>query len=103
MCSETSKEGWDFTPVINLINSLTTSVDHASHANLEPRKEPNPTSVPVVLAQDNDTYLGLGNFDNLWRYLGQPLTLQVLRARKKVTYAKSLPGHLTKLSGGAMR
>lgn len=73
MCSEKLQDGWDLTPVIDLINSLSPSVEHTSHADLELRDELNSPSIPNLPAEDHDSYGGLGNFDKLWRYLGQPL------------------------------
>lgn len=72
MCSETSNKQWDFTPVIDLINSLSPRIDHTSHADPEPSGDLNFSSSYVLSAKEDDTYLGLGNFDRLWQYLRQP-------------------------------
>lgn len=74
MCSETSNKQWDFTPVIDLINSLSPRIDQTLHADSEPRGDLNASSSYVLSTKENDTYLGLGNFDRLWQYLGQPST-----------------------------
>ncbi|KAI9707167.1 MAG: hypothetical protein M1836_000127 [Candelina mexicana] len=69
MRSEPEGSSWDFTPVINLINSL-------SNREVTPA---NNDVVTIAQHSDNgdltDSTSGLGNFSRLWEYLGQPQDL----------------------------
>lgn len=65
---------WDFTPVIDLIYSLSINGEDQTHvkastqyARSEVQVTPNATENGLEQATQ------LGNFDNIWRYLGQPL------------------------------
>ena len=67
---------WDFTPVIDLIYSLSVNGDDYTRF-----KASTPNSHPEEQGTPNTTYNGLeqgtqlGNFDKLWEYLGQPLSV----------------------------
>jgi hypothetical protein len=65
---------WDFTPVIDLIYSLSVNGEDQTHikastqhARSEVQVTPNATENGLEQATQ------LGNFDKIWRYLGQPL------------------------------
>lgn len=60
--------------MIDLIKALYPTIETTSHADSGLIGDLNPPSTSGVSAEDRDSYSGLGNFDNLWRYLGQPLT-----------------------------
>ncbi|KAL2058492.1 hypothetical protein ABVK25_001220 [Lepraria finkii] len=67
---------WDFTPVIDLIYSL--SVNSDDYTRFKPST---PYNHPEEQGTPNTTYNGLGqgtqlgNFDKLWEYLDQPLSV----------------------------
>lgn len=70
MCSN-DIGSWDFTPVIDLINSLSArSGDSLSSPSSCSSSEP---TTPETLPEDDSVLSHLGNFDKLWTYLGQPL------------------------------
>lgn len=74
MLSEAEDHVWDFTPVIDLIYSLSSKGGPAVTLS---------SSLSTELAEladaeenaggNNDAYQSLGNFEKLWNYLGQPL------------------------------
>ena len=73
MSSKDRDDVWDFTSVIDLIHSLSSKAEKctASDTTLGFSSEE-----PITPDQDIDENEGrseLGNFDRLWKYLGQPL------------------------------
>ena len=66
MCSELANDGWDFSPVIDLIKALSSGSENHPQTDilLESFCEDPPT---LTNRLDEDS--GLGNFDKLWRYL----------------------------------
>lgn len=64
-------DGWDFTPVIDLINSLSSGSEKLVPTDVSVA-ETQETSDPGFLTDDLENNPGLGNFDKLWRFLGQP-------------------------------
>ena len=73
MSSKDRDDVWDFTSVIDLIHSLSSKAEKctASDTSLGFSSEE-----PITPDQDIDDDKGrseLGNFDRLWKYLGQPL------------------------------
>jgi len=74
MSSKDQDDAWDFTSVIDLIHSLSSKADRctASDACLGFSSEE-----PITPKQEHDEGQSeLGNFDKLWRYLGQPLNVR---------------------------
>ena len=67
--SPVAKEGWDLTPAIDLIYSL--SIKHEENV---PKAffEPSSDAVSQISASNGRT-THLGNFDKIWQFLGQPL------------------------------
>lgn len=84
MSSGKAKEDWDFTPVINLLNSLSTNIEKPSQEASGTLSELPTVNGHVVAGEskddkdDDDINSGLGNFDKLWKYLGQPLKIPSL-------------------------
>ena len=70
MCSNETGS-WDFTPVIDLINSLSAGSGE-SLSSLSSCSSTEPTT-PESVPEDDGALSHLGNFDKLWTYLGQPL------------------------------
>ena len=68
------REGWDFTPVIDLLHSLSIRNEKPSQLESSTRDSFEIPATSIRSADDHETNLGLGNFDKLWRYLGHPLT-----------------------------
>lgn len=71
MSSKLAEVSWDFTPVLDLINSLSSGSENLAQTDVsaaESHKSPDPGS----LTDELQTNTGLGDFDKLWRFLGQP-------------------------------
>ncbi|KAL8735522.1 MAG: hypothetical protein Q9166_000690 [cf. Caloplaca sp. 2 TL-2023] len=67
---------WDFTPVFDLIQSLSgaSTVQRDDDLSLSP--SPDELSTPTYLPDSAPYKSDLGNFDKLWAFLGQPLNVQ---------------------------
>ena len=65
---------WDFTLVIELIYSLSATTDDTRVDQVPPQKLIESPSALLQNEPINDAYQ-LGNFDSLWRFLGQPLNV----------------------------
>lgn len=71
MCPDLTEGSWDFTPVLDLINSLSSGSKEFSRIDVSV-DETHESSDPGSLIGSLETNSGLGNFDKLWRFLGQP-------------------------------
>lgn len=80
MSSELAEDGWDFTPVIDLINSLSNGSAKLAQtdASVVGSRE---SSDPGSLTDGLETNSGLGNFDKLWRFLEQPSNIPSSKAQ----------------------
>ena len=63
---------WDFTPVINLVYALTNGHGDRVTSPTPQHEDIETASVPAVKAAD-ERVTQLGNFDEIWKYLNQPL------------------------------
>lgn len=72
MRSKGSEEEWDFTPVIDLIYSLSAGHEDAARKWVSPPETPERPSTPIASTGLEDIKSQLGNFDKLWKFLGQP-------------------------------
>lgn len=79
MSSELVENGWDFTPVIDLINSLSSGSEKLVQTDVSVL-ESHESSDPGSLTDGPETNYGLGNFDKLWRFLGQPSNVSSSKA-----------------------
>ena len=75
MRSKASEGEWDFTPVIDLIYSLSAGHEDAARKWASPPETPEQQSTPFTLTGLEDIKSQLGNFDKLWKFLGQPLNV----------------------------
>lgn len=76
MRSKGSEGEWDFTPVIDLIYSLSTGHDDTATKWVSPPETPERPSTPIASTTGlEDIKSQLGNFDKLWKFLGQPLNI----------------------------
>lgn len=89
---------WDFTPVIDLIYSLSPRQEQtATRANLlHPEGDDVTSDKAYKLEEDEigseDSNQKLGNFDKLWQYLGQPLDAPPPHLGSLSTQAHELTG-----------
>ena len=74
MSNKDQDDAWDFTSVIDLIHSLSSKADKCtvSDTSLGSPEEP---VTPEQYSDHGEGHSELGNFDKLWRYLGQPLNV----------------------------
>lgn len=79
MSPELAGDGWDFTPVIDLINSLSSGSEKLVQTDVSV-VETQETSDPGFLTDDLEKNSGLGDFDKLWRFLGQPSNIPSFNA-----------------------
>ncbi|SLM37069.1 PIN domain-like [Lasallia pustulata] len=73
MRSKVREGEWDFTPVIELIYSLSSGHEDAARKWTSPPETPERPSTPIASTGLEDIKSQLGNFDKLWKFLGQPL------------------------------
>lgn len=66
-------DDWDFTSVIDLIHSLSSKADPCSTSDTSLGFSSEEPRTPEQGEEDGGDQRGLGNFDKLWKYLGQPL------------------------------
>ncbi|KAL9634431.1 MAG: hypothetical protein Q9164_004090 [Protoblastenia rupestris] len=74
MRNEITGDGWDFFPVIDLIHSLSPNGEDArKHATAGPEQSSYPPTNGHILskAQKSIRDSSLGNFDEVWKYLGR--------------------------------
>ena len=75
MSPRSGEDDWDFTPVIDLIYSLSSNNEYCSEttpwtSNASPEEQ-----VAQNTKDRDDQGTQLGNFDKIWQYLGQPLNV----------------------------
>ena len=70
MSLEAKSGGWDFTPVLDLINSLYTTVENPLQIDVATSSSDTQATLTPGSGELN-TSDGLGNFDKLWEYLGE--------------------------------
>lgn len=75
MRSKGSEEEWDFKPVIDLIYSLSAGHEDPASKWVSPPPTPERPSTPIAPTGLEDIKSQLGNFDKLWKFLGQPLNI----------------------------
>lgn len=75
MRSKGSEEEWDFTPVIDLIYSLSAGHEDPARDWVSPPQTPERPSTPIASTGLEDIKSQLGNFDKLFKFLGQPLNI----------------------------
>lgn len=73
MNSQLASEGWDFTPVLNLINSLSIAPGDPPEAWSSWDDSFDASSEYAPQNDSQYTYGELGNFDKIWEFLGQPV------------------------------
>ncbi|KAI4126204.1 MAG: hypothetical protein LQ338_003862 [Usnochroma carphineum] len=66
---------WDFTPVSDLIFSLSDAPDLKPDGNSSPSPPPDRITTPTFPLYQAQPRSDLGNFDKLWDFLGQPLDI----------------------------
>lgn len=72
MYSHLASDGWDFTPVLDLINSLSNGPSEPPEICLSLKEAVEVTSVNINQSNSPDKGAGLGNFDKIWEFLAQP-------------------------------
>lgn len=72
MYSHLASDGWDFTPVLDLINSLSNGPSEPPEIILSPKEVVEVKSVNPHQSNSPDKRAGLGNFDKIWEFLEQP-------------------------------
>ncbi|KAL8840207.1 MAG: hypothetical protein Q9170_001414 [Blastenia crenularia] len=66
---------WDFTPVSDLIFSLSEASEPRSYGDIPSSPSPDKITTPTYSPNQAPSKSELGNFDKLWAFLGQPLDL----------------------------
>lgn len=66
---------WDFSPVSDLIFSLSEAADLKPDGTASPSPSPDMVTTPTHSPEQRQSRSDLGNFDKLWAFLGQPLDL----------------------------
>ncbi|MCJ1266176.1 hypothetical protein MMC22_006058 [Lobaria immixta] len=79
MRSGLAEDDWDFTPVLDLINSLSSGSEKLAQTDVSV-VESHESSIAGSLIDDLETSSGLGNFDKLWKFLAQPSNIQPSKA-----------------------
>lgn len=79
MRSGLAEDDWDFTPVLDLINSLSSGSEKLAQTDVSV-VESHESSIADSLIDDSETSSGLGNFDKLWKFLAQPSNIQPSKA-----------------------
>lgn len=72
MYSHLPSDAWDFTPVLGLINSLSNGSSKSPEIPLSSKETLKVPSLHVHQSSSPDEKSGLGNFDKIWEFLGQP-------------------------------
>lgn len=72
MYSHLASDGWDFTPVLGLINSLSNGPSKAPEICLSSKETLKVPSLHVHQSNSSDEKSGLGNFDKIWEFLARP-------------------------------
>lgn len=108
-----AEKPWDFSNVLNLISTLSNneSGTKSTPRSLEPRPVSTRSHSHQVLPKDSKTTQtfapnGLGDFSQVWQYLGSPLDVAAPRVPPAIdtspTLQQRLPGKLEYTSDGAM-
>ena len=84
---------WDFTPVIDLIHSLSAGHEDAARRSVSLPETPKRPSTPIAPPELEDIKSQLGNFDKLWKFLGQPLNIPPPCVPPEDTDALNVPLH----------
>ncbi len=66
---------WGFSPVSDLIFSLSEAADLRPDGTTSPSPSPEKVTTPAHEPEQRQSRSDLGNFDRLWAFLGQPLDL----------------------------
>lgn len=72
MYSHLASDGWDFTPVLGLINSLSNGPSISPEICLSSKETLKIPSLHVHQSNCPDEKSGLGNFDKIWEFLAKP-------------------------------
>ena len=72
MFSQAQHDAWDFTPVIDLIHSLSSTVDRHTASDTSSCQSSAGPITPVHDDPSDGIPAQLGNFDKIWEFLGQP-------------------------------
>ncbi len=75
MSPRSGKDDWDFTPVIDLIYSLSSSNEYFSESTSWTSNASPEEQVAQNTKDRDEQGTQLGNFDKIWQYLGQPLNV----------------------------
>lgn len=79
MIPRPGEDNWDFTPVIDLIYSLSTHSEDYTHQKKTGSDSSSYASLELFDStpnrEKNQQVTQLGNFDKVWQYLGQPIDL----------------------------
>ena len=75
MFSPSQHHAWDLTPVIDLINSLSSQVDKYTASDTSSHQSSAGPITPVHDDPRDGIPAQLGNFDKIWEFLGQPSDL----------------------------
>ncbi|KAL8717128.1 MAG: hypothetical protein Q9225_005610 [Loekoesia sp. 1 TL-2023] len=73
--TERDEIDWDFTPVSDLIFSLSEAPELKQDGYSSPSPSPDKVTTPTYSPDQAQPKSDLGNFDKLWAFLGQPLDL----------------------------
>lgn len=92
MHSHSASDGWDFTPVLDLINSLAIGSSEPPEICLSSKEAVEVKSVNLHQNDSPDQRAGLGNFDKIWEFLAQPSSSATEPLRKVNTAS-----HITKV------
>ena len=90
MRSKVREGEWDFTPVIELIYSLSAGHEDAPRKWTSPPENPGRPSTPIASTGLEAIKSQLGNFDKLWKFLGQPLNVPPASVSPGDTFALKL-------------
>lgn len=72
MHSHLASDGWDLTPVLSLINSLSNGPSKPPERCLSSKETLKVPSLHADQSNSSDEKSGLGNFDKIWEFLAQP-------------------------------
>lgn len=93
MYSHLASDGWDFKPVLDLINSLSNGPSEPPEIGLFPKVAVEVTSVNPHQSNSPDRKSGLGNFDKIWEFLAQQSSPPTEPSRKV-----NSASHITKVN-----
>lgn len=76
MSSKDQDDAWDFTSVIDLIHSVSSKADRCTASDTCLAFASEEPKTPEREQEHDGGHSELGNFDKLWKYLGQPLNVR---------------------------